>query len=210
MPAPDAPTAQALNALELPDAVLDRNPIDVTLAGLRPEVLRTVINTLLASPTYDALIVIVGASGIGQPDLVARPVIEAAQATDKPIIVYVSPEAPRIVQHLNHNGVPAFAAPESCAAALAALLTKQTAFGSLGRVASHRPIVARGPASHRSIERGRKQAAVRALRYSKHAGICRCVRQRGGSRGAEIRRPGGAENSLPSHRAQDRGRRRPG
>ena len=122
MPAPDAATAQALNALELPDAVLDRNPIDVTLAGLRPEVLRTVINTLLASPTYDALIVIVGASGIGQPDLVARPVIEAAQATDKPVMVYVSPEAPRIVQHLNRNGMPAFAAPESCAAALAALL----------------------------------------------------------------------------------------
>jgi len=121
-PAPDAATAQALNALQLPDAVLDRNPIDVTLAGLRPDVLRTVINTLLASPTYDALIVIVGASGIGQPDLVARPVIEAARATDKPLMVYVSPEAPRIVQHLNRNGVPAFAAPESCAAALAALL----------------------------------------------------------------------------------------
>jgi acetate---CoA ligase (ADP-forming) len=122
MPGPDAATAQALNALDLADAVLDRNPIDVTLAGLRPEVLRTVINTLLASLTYDALIVIVGASGIGQPDLVARPVIEAARATDKPIIVYVSPEAPRIVHHLNRNGVPAFAAPESCAAALAALL----------------------------------------------------------------------------------------
>jgi acetate---CoA ligase (ADP-forming) len=121
-PAPDAATAQALNALALPDAVLDRNPIDVTLAGLRPEVLRTVINTLLASATYDALIVIVGASGIGQPDLVARPVIEAAQATDKPVMVYVSPEAPGIVQHLNRNRVPAFAAPESCAAALAALL----------------------------------------------------------------------------------------
>jgi acetate---CoA ligase (ADP-forming) len=122
MPAPDGATARALIALDLPDAVLDRNPIDVTLAGLRLDVLRTVINTLLASPTYDALIVIVGASGIGQPDLVARPVIEAAQTTDKPLIVYVSPEAPRIVQHLNRNGVPAFAAPESCAAALAALL----------------------------------------------------------------------------------------
>ncbi len=122
MPAPDATTAQTLNALDLRDALLDRNPIDVTLAGLRPEVLRTVINTLLASSTYDALIIIVGASGIGQPDLVARPVIEAAQATDKPVMVYVSPEAPRIIQHLNRKGVPAFAAPESCAAALAALL----------------------------------------------------------------------------------------
>jgi acyl-CoA synthetase (NDP forming) len=122
MPAPDAATAQTLNALNLPDAVLDRNPIDVTLAGLRPDLLRTVINTLLASPTYDALIVIVGASGIGQPELVARPVIEATRATEKPLIVYVSPDAPKIVQHLNRNGVPAFTAPESCAATLAALL----------------------------------------------------------------------------------------
>ncbi len=122
MPAPDEATAHALNALDLPDATLDRNPIDVTLAGLRPDVLRTVINTLLASPAYDALIVIVGASGIGQPDLVARPVIEASRTTEKPVIVYVSPEAPKIVQHLNRNGVPAFAAPESCAVALAALL----------------------------------------------------------------------------------------
>ena len=43
-------------------AVLDRNPIDVTLAGLQPDLLRGAIGTLLASPTYDALAVIVGSS----------------------------------------------------------------------------------------------------------------------------------------------------
>jgi acyl-CoA synthetase (NDP forming) len=149
MPAPDAATAQALTALDLSDAVLDRNPIDVTLAGLRPDVLQTVINTLLASPTYDALIVIVGASGIGQPDLVARPVIEAAQATDKPLMIYVSPEAPRIVQHLNRNGVPAFAAPESCAAALAALLqpSKRHPVSAIGSFRADRSLPKDLPAS---------------------------------------------------------------
>ena len=36
-PAPDAATAEALRALQTGgEAVLDRNPIDVTLAGLRP------------------------------------------------------------------------------------------------------------------------------------------------------------------------------
>jgi acyl-CoA synthetase (NDP forming) len=35
-PAPDSPTAQRLRALNIRDAVLDRNPVDVTLAGLQP------------------------------------------------------------------------------------------------------------------------------------------------------------------------------
>jgi acyl-CoA synthetase (NDP forming) len=120
-PAPDAATAAQLRALDIRDAVLDRNPIDVTLAGLRPDLLRTVIDVLLASASYDAVVVIVGASGIGQPELVARPVIEALGKTDKPLFVYVSPEAPQIVRHLNGHGVPAFSAPEGCAAALAAV-----------------------------------------------------------------------------------------
>src|SRR5690606_1027598 len=41
--------------------------------------------------------------------------------TDKPLMVYVSPSAPGIMKKLNTAGVPAFDAPEGCAAALAAL-----------------------------------------------------------------------------------------
>jgi acyl-CoA synthetase (NDP forming) len=126
VPAPDADTARTLLALNIPDAVLDRNPIDVTLAGLRPELLRTVIDTLLASASFDAVIVIVGSSGIGQPDLVARPLIEALRNSDKPLLAYVSPDAPPIVRHLNRQGAPAFSAPESCASALAALSRAET------------------------------------------------------------------------------------
>ena len=126
VPAPDADTARTLLALNIPDAVLDRNPIDVTLAGLRPELLRTVIDTLLASASFDAVIVIVGSSGIGQPDLVSRPLIEALRNSDKPLLAYVSPYAPSIVRHLNRQGAPAFSAPESCASALAALSRAET------------------------------------------------------------------------------------
>jgi len=126
VPAPDADTARTLLALNIPDAVLDRNPIDVTLAGLRPELLRTVIDTLLASASFDAVIVIVGSSGIGQPDLVSRPLIEALRNSDKPLLAYVSPDAPSIVRHLNRQGAPAFSAPESCASALAALSRAET------------------------------------------------------------------------------------
>jgi acetate---CoA ligase (ADP-forming) len=122
VPEPDAAMARQLLALNIPDAVLDRNPIDVTLAGLRSDLLRAVIDTLLASTSFDAVVVIVGSSGIGQPDLVAHPLIEALHKSDKPLLAYVSPDAPSIVRHLNQQGVPAFSAPESCASALAALL----------------------------------------------------------------------------------------
>lgn len=121
-PPPDAPTALRLQSLNIRDAVLDRNPVDVTLAGLRGDVLPAVIDTLCESLTYDAVIVIVGSSALSQPDLVAKPLIASLRKTAKPLLAYVSPEAPHIVGHLNRHGVPAFAAPESCAAALSALL----------------------------------------------------------------------------------------
>ena len=122
LPPPDPATAERLVSLNIRDAVLDRNPIDVTLAGVRPELFRQVIDALAASPIYDAVIMIVGSSGLARPDIVAGPVIEALPRLTKPLLVYVSPDAPNIVRHLNRHGVPAFAAPESCAAALAALL----------------------------------------------------------------------------------------
>jgi acyl-CoA synthetase (NDP forming) len=120
-PPPDRVTADRLLALQIRDASLDRNPIDVTLGGLRPDVLRSVIEILLDSPSYDAVIVIVGSSGLGRPDLVANPVIEARAKSKKPLLVYVSPDAPNIIKHLNRHGVPAFGAPESCALALSAM-----------------------------------------------------------------------------------------
>ena len=71
-PAPDPETAAALRALQTGShAALDRNPIDVTLAGLQPDLLRGAIKTLLASPTYDALTIIVGSSGLATPELMA-------------------------------------------------------------------------------------------------------------------------------------------
>lgn len=135
-PAPDEATAERLRALDIRDAVLDRNPIDVTLAGLRPDLFRSAIGTLLQSPTYDAVTVIVGSSGLGQPDLVAGPVTEALGQSDKPLLVFVGPEAPGILRHLNRSGVPAFAAPESCAAAFSAMLSLGADMGQQGSEAA--------------------------------------------------------------------------
>jgi acyl-CoA synthetase (NDP forming) len=122
-PPPDPATGAALRALQRGShAVLDRNPIDVTLAGLRPELLRGAVRALLASPGYDALTVIVGSSGIAAPDLMAGAIRDCLPSSDKPVIAYVSPHAPEAAAVLTGGGVPAYAAPEGCAAALSGLL----------------------------------------------------------------------------------------
>ncbi len=122
-PAPDAATAEALRALQTGDhAVLDRNPIDVTLAGLKPDLLRGAINVLLKSPCYDALTIIVGSSSLAMPELMAGAIQDCLPNSDKPVIAYVSPHAPEVGALLTQRGVPAFAAAESCTAALAAML----------------------------------------------------------------------------------------
>jgi acetate---CoA ligase (ADP-forming) len=122
-PAPDAVTAKALRALQTGDhAVLDRNPIDVTLAGLKPELLRGAINALLQSPTYDALAIIVGSSSLAMPELMASAIQDCLPNSDKPVIAFVSPHAPEVGALLTQRGVPAFAAAESCTAALGAML----------------------------------------------------------------------------------------
>ena len=121
-PAPDAETAATLRALQSGEqAVLDRNPIDVTLAGLQPQLLRGAIRALLASPSYDAAVVIVGSSGLAMPQLMADAIHDSLPGSDKPLLVFVSPHAPGIATQLNQRGVPAFMAPESCTSALAAM-----------------------------------------------------------------------------------------
>ncbi|MDF2463348.1 MAG: pimeloyl-CoA synthetase-like protein [Ramlibacter sp.] len=122
-PAPDAETAAALRALQTGDhAALDRNPIDVTLAGLQPDLLRSAIKILLASPSYDALTIIVGSSSLAMPELMAGAIEDCLPLSDKPVIAYVSPHAPEVAALLTQRGVPAFVAAESCTAALGGML----------------------------------------------------------------------------------------
>ena len=121
-PAPDAATAAALRALQTGDhAALDRNPIDVTLAGLQPDLLRGAIQALLASPSYDALVVIAGSSSLAMPELMAGAIQDCLPLSDKPVLAFVSPHAPQVGAVLTQRGVPAYAAPESCTAALQGL-----------------------------------------------------------------------------------------
>ncbi|HYI83905.1 MAG TPA: CoA-binding protein, partial [Acetobacteraceae bacterium] len=102
VPPPDAATVARLAALqEGGQAAADRNPVDVTLAGLQPTLFRTAIDALLDSPGYDALVTIVGSSALAQPDLVADAVVECQARSEKPVLAYVSPHAPHIIRLLN-------------------------------------------------------------------------------------------------------------
>jgi acetate---CoA ligase (ADP-forming) len=130
-PPPDVQTAAALRALQTGDhAALDRNPIDVTLAGLQPDLLRNAIKILLASPSYDALTIIAGSSSIQMPELMSGAIKACLPDSDKPVIAYVSPHAPVATEMLNQAGVPAFSDAESCTAALAAMLQNRQFFES--------------------------------------------------------------------------------
>lgn len=136
-PAPDAETSAQLRSLQSGShAALDRNPIDVTLAGLQPDLLRAAIRILLASPSYDALTIIVGSSAVGSPALMADAVHDCLTMSDKPVIAYVSPHAPYVVSVLTRCGVPAYTSAESCAAALDGLLRA----GMPGQVQTSDPI----------------------------------------------------------------------
>ncbi|WP_459208253.1 acetate--CoA ligase family protein [Pseudomonas sp. MLB6B] len=122
-PAPGAQTAQALRNLDIGDqAVLDRNPIDLTLAGLQPELMRKAIGILLESDDYDAVVSVVGSSGVAQPHLMADAIRDSLTHSDKPVLAYISPHAPVAAQRINGSGGVAFNAPESCASALKALM----------------------------------------------------------------------------------------
>ncbi|WP_230970810.1 acetate--CoA ligase family protein [Nitrogeniibacter aestuarii] len=126
-PAPDEATAERLRALQTGDhAALDRNPIDVTLAGLQPDLLRGAINTLLDSPSYDALVIIVGSSSLAMPELMVGAIKDCLPNSNKPVLAYVSPHAPDLAALLNQQGVPAFTAPESCTVALESMLQAST------------------------------------------------------------------------------------
>ena len=122
VPGPDHATTQALATLLNEDpAAIGRNPVDVTLAGLRPDLFRGAITALLESPSYDAVVVVIGSSALATPDIVAGAILECQAGSTKPILAYVSPHAPHLVRLLNGKGIPAFATPESCASVLRAL-----------------------------------------------------------------------------------------
>lgn len=168
-PAPDEVTSNALRQLNSgPEAVLDRNPIDVTLAGLRPDLLQGAVKALLESPSYDGLIVIVGSSGLSQPELMAGALQAHLPHTDKPVMAYISPHAPEVAGLLMRRGVPAFFAAESIASSFAALAHRAQAMKAAPPTAPvtpvHTPEVIHGPLDEAQAKAWFAQYGIAATR----------------------------------------------
>jgi acyl-CoA synthetase (NDP forming) len=98
--------------------------IDLTLAGARYEVMKGALDILATAPEYDIVVVVVGSSARFYPHLAVQPIIDSA-GSDKPIAVFLVPEAPQARTALGAAGVANFYTPEACADAVAAALARR-------------------------------------------------------------------------------------
>lgn len=122
LPELDVQTGRTLADLLKQQTPMTGNPVDVTLAGVDPDIMAAATKTLLNADGIDGVVVVVGSSALARPDVAVGAIRAGFGASDKPLIAYVSPEAPGIVSLLNQEGVPAFTAPETCATVLQAIL----------------------------------------------------------------------------------------
>ena len=113
---PDAPLIAALAAQGI--AVKAAPIIDLTLAATS-EKYRAVLEALLAHQHCDAVLAVVGSSAQFHPQLAVRPII-GIDTRDKPLAVFLAPQADASLKLLAEAGVPAFRTPEACADALSA------------------------------------------------------------------------------------------
>lgn len=120
VPELDPKTGAVLAGLLGQEVPMVGNPVDVTLAGVEPAIMSAATEALLASDTVDGVVVVVGSSALARPDVAVGAIRAGAAKSSKPLIAYVSPHAPHILELLNREGVPAFAAPETCATVLKA------------------------------------------------------------------------------------------
>ena len=96
--------------------------IDVTMAGTRREVYQPALEALMAAPECDAVVAVVGSSAQFHPGMAVEPIVAAAASGDKPVAVFLVPEATESLALLAEAGIAAFRTPEACADGIRACL----------------------------------------------------------------------------------------
>jgi len=127
--------------------------IDLTLAGARYEVMKAALDILTTAPEFDLVVVVVGSSARFYPELVVQPVIDSAGG-DKPIAVFLVPEAPQARAALGRAGIANFYTPEACADTVAAALARRAPRPTP-------PPTEVGPARFRSLDTAAKPSLQR-------------------------------------------------
>lgn len=107
--------------------------MDLTLAATS-EQYQYLLEQLLACDWCDAVLSVVGSSAQFHPELAVKPLTAAKKSADKPLVVFLAPDAMASLRVLQEAGVAAFRTPESCAQALALF------FEPLGRPARSAPL----------------------------------------------------------------------
>jgi acyl-CoA synthetase (NDP forming) len=98
--------------------------VDLTVAGVRYEVMKAALDVLTAAPEFDLVVAVVGSSARFLPERAVKPIIDSAGAA-KPIAAFLVPEAPEALAQLAAAGIPNFRTPEACADAIAAALKRR-------------------------------------------------------------------------------------
>lgn len=99
--------------------------IDLSMAGTRYEVMRAVIDALLADPQTNVLVCAIGSSAEFFPEQTIAPIADAVAAAGDnapPVAGLVLPNAERALTMLAEAGVAAFRTPEACADGIRAFL----------------------------------------------------------------------------------------
>lgn len=92
--------------------------MDLTLAATS-EQYQDLLEQLLTCDWCDAVLSVVGSSAQFHPELAVKPLTRARHRGDKPLVVFLAPEAAGSLQLLQQADIAAFRTPESCAQALA-------------------------------------------------------------------------------------------
>jgi acyl-CoA synthetase (NDP forming) len=121
----DAPSEATYARFEAAGIKVSRSRlVDLTLAGARYDVMKAALDILTTAPEFDLVVIVVGSSARFYPELAVQPIIDSA-GSDKPIAVFLVPEAPQARAALGKAGVANFHTPEACADAVAAALARR-------------------------------------------------------------------------------------
>jgi len=113
------PSAQVQAKLAQKGIVIGDEPlVDLTLAGTNAATYGSVLSEFVESPDIDAVVAVVGSSSQFRPERAVAPILSVS--SQKPVAVFLTPNAERSRQLLREAGVAVFSQPEACADALSA------------------------------------------------------------------------------------------
>ncbi|MEJ8815865.1 acetate--CoA ligase family protein [Variovorax ureilyticus] len=120
-----APSAETLQRLR--DKGINVSPgrvVDLTLAGVKYEVMKAALDVLLEAPEFDLVLATIGSSARFQPQLAVKPIVDSSHHTT-PLAAMMVPDAPEALAVLTAAGVPCFRGPEACADAIASVFARR-------------------------------------------------------------------------------------